>query len=76
MEGSQQESSGGCGIRNFSLYSCELCTATCLAFFFSTVCGVLTSVLLRVTTEDVLMGFKVLPLTIYSNTGSYSESEE
>ena len=45
-------------------------------FFFSTLCGVLMSILLRGTTEYLLMGFKVLLPTIYLNTGSSSESEE
>ena len=48
-----------------------------LRCFFSTLIGVLASVLLRGTTEYVLMEFTVLSLlTISSNTGSSYESEE
>ena len=48
-----------------------------LQCFFSTLVGVLDSVKLVGTTEYVLIGFTVLLLlTIYSNTGSSSESEE
>ena len=41
-----------------------------LRCFFSALCGVLIIALLRGNTEYVLMGFKFLVSTIYSNTGS------
>ena len=44
--------------------------------FFSTLVGVLASVVMRYATEYVLMEFIVLLLNIYSNTGSSSESED
>ena len=48
-----------------------------LRCFLNTVVGVLASVLLRGTTEYVLMEFTVLSLLIISlSTGSSSESEE
>ena len=47
-----------------------------LHFFFSALYGVQIGVLLRGTTEYALMGFKILLSTIYSNTGSFSESEK
>ena len=48
-----------------------------LRCFFSTLVGVVASVVLRGTTEYVLIEFTVLSLlTISSNTWSLSESEE
>ena len=54
-----------------------ICVCHCvLRCFLNTVVGVLASVVLRSTTEYVLMEFIVLLLTIYSYTGLSSESEE
>ena len=48
-----------------------------LRHLFSTLVGVLANVKFRGTTEYVLMGFTVLSLlTLSSNTGSSSASEE
>ena len=76
MEVSPQESSVCCGARRCLIYSCKLCPASFLGFLFTTLVGVLASVLLRGTTLYVLMVSKVLLLTIYSNTGSSSDPEE
>ena len=59
----------------FMVASCVLTLVLCC--FFSTLVGVLASVVLRGTTGYVLMEFTVLSLlTISSNTGSSSESDK
>ena len=57
----------------FIVASCVL--SIFLRCFFSTLFGVLTSVVLRGTTDYILMEFIVLLLTLYLNTGSSSDSE-
>ena len=52
--------------------SCFLCMV--LRRFFSTLVSVLTSATIGGTKKYVLMGFKVLPLTIFSITGALSKS--
>ena len=58
----------------FIVASCVL--RLVLRYFFSTLVGVLASVVLIGTAEYVLMEFVVLLLTIYLNTCSSSELEE
>ena len=58
------------------LYCYESFPASNIKPFFSTLCGVITSVKLGGTTMYVLMGFIELLSTISSNTGLSSESDE
>ena len=60
-----------------SLIFTSLVLPLILRSFFSTLSGVITSVKLGGTTVYVLMGFIIKLLsTIFSNTGSSSESDE
>ena len=63
---------------DFSRFMVTSCVLTLvLNFLFSTFVDVLDSIVLRGTTEYVLMEFAVLSLLIISlSTGSSSESEE
>ena len=63
---------------DFSRFMVTSCVLTLvLNFLFSTFVDVLDSIVLRGTTEYVLMDFTVLSLLIISlSTGSSSESEE
>ena len=64
-------------VSDYAHFIVASCVWRCvLRCFFSTLCGVLMSVLPRGTIEYVLIGFKVLLSTIYSSTGSFYESED